>query len=449
MKRSGVGRRRSARRLVVRATVLAAVGTLMGLVAAFGASARQLTPAAHARTGACPFAGGVIRAFGTLDLAGVAGDIGPSTKRAADVWIPYVNAHGGILGCKLVVDIVDEPFPDVQQCLRHYREAIASNKYAFFFGSFNSACMAVVPSLTNKAGKAIIANSAADHQPFFQRFQRLNFHGAVSTFLEGRGVAVYAKSKGWKKVSVITPNFAYGQDIAKAFEDYFLKIQPGSQILARQFPAFGEKNLQPFINAAVAPKPDAVVGGEFSTDVLTLWKQWLASGLKIPNLSLVGLPTLESVKSADEIPPNSYGFIRGFWTVASKTAVGKTFFDAYRAKFGSGAHPVPSAWSFAYVSGIQMAKALIEATKSVKADDWVKIVESGKFSFQSPYESGPTSVNPVNHMADTCVTVGHIIFDKSLPVAGTYDPKDTIRVCMHDILTHAEAKQLTNNPNVK
>jgi branched-chain amino acid transport system substrate-binding protein len=433
------------------ALIAIVVVALAAVTAVSTATARpHIGVAAAGKASGCPFHNGVIRAFQTLDLTGVAGDIGPSTKRAADVWIPYLNAHGGILGCKLVVDIVDEPFPDVAQCLRHYREAIASNKYDFYFGSFNSACMAVLPSLTNKAHKAVIANSAADHEPFFNpKFQKYNFHGAVSTFLEGRGVAVFAKKEGWKRVSTITPNFAYGQDIVKAFVQYFKKIQPGAKILAQEFPAFGEKNLQPFINAAVAPKPDAVVGGMFSTDILTLWKQWLADGLKIPNLTLSELPNLEAIKSPSQLPPNSFGYARGSWTVTGKTPIGAALMKVYTAKYGHSAHPVPSAWSFAWVSGVQMAKGMIEATKSLSPDAWVKVVESGKFSFASPYHTGPTSVDPVNHMADTCVTVGALTFQKGLAIPAIYNPKNTIQVCMHDILTHAEAKQLTTNPRVK
>ena len=438
---------RSASKVALIAVVVGAVAA----VAAVSTATARPHPTTVGKATACPFKGGVIKAFQTLDLTGVAGDIGPSTYRMAKLWVPYANAHGGVLGCKVQVDIVDEPFPDVQQCLRHYREAIASNKYDFYFGSFNSACMAVLPSLTNKAKKAVIANSAADHEPFFNpKFQTFNFHGAVSTFLEGRGVAVFAKKEGWKRVSTLTPNFAYGQDVAKSFVQYFLKIQPGAKILAQQFPAFGEKNMQPFINAVVAPKPDAVVGGEFSTDILTVWKQWIADGIKIPNLTLSGSPNLELIHSASQMPANSFGFLRGDSTQLKKTPLGKIVTDLYVAKYGHSSHPLPSAWAYAWVSGFQMAKGMIEATKSLDPNAWVKLVEGGHFSFTSPYHSGPTSVDPINHMANTCVSVGHLIFVKGTPIQtqAQYDPKNTIQVCMNDVLTPTEAKELTTNPRV-
>ena len=53
-------------------------------------------------------------------------------------------------------------------------------------------------------------------------------------------------------------------------------------------------------------------------------------------------------------------------------------------------------------------------------------------------------------MANTCVTVGHLIFVKGTPVQtqARYDPKNEISVCMNDVLTPTEAKQLTTNPRV-
>ena len=58
---------------------------------------------------------------------------------------------------------------------------------------------------------------AADHEPFMEKFKPLNFHASVSTFLEGRASAVAAKKFGWKRAAVMVPNYAYGQDVTKAF----------------------------------------------------------------------------------------------------------------------------------------------------------------------------------------------------------------------------------------
>ncbi|MEZ5099904.1 MAG: ABC transporter substrate-binding protein [Thermoleophilia bacterium] len=346
----------------------------------------------------CPLEGGTVNVFGTVDAAGVAGDIGPGMVRAYEAWLPVINANGGMAGCQVVLDIVDEPFPDVDACLRNWRTALSEgDKYAFYFGAFNSACMAAVPDLTNAAGKVVIANAAADHQPFFDpKFddKSLQMHAAVSTFLEGRASAKFAADQGWKKVAIIAPNYAYGQDAAKAFKEYFLQIVPDAEVVLEQFPEFDEDNFTPIINQIVAAKPDFVFSAFFGPFVVPFWKQWkAASADTIPSIGgLVDTPTWRIMNSADEIPQNAYAFDRGWDGVTSQTPVGAAYREAYTAMFGDSDDPIPSSWSYAYMSGLQMAKALADKTGSFDPQVWKEAVQAGDFTFDSPYQSGPTGV---------------------------------------------------------
>lgn len=430
---------------------LAVIGVVATAVAV-GASVVGASPKAVGsadRASACPFKGGQIKAFMAVDKAGNTGDLGLGTVRSAKLSVDLINRGGGILGCKFVLDMAEEGFPDVDVCLRAYRTALQSRSYDFFFGSTGSGCMASVTALTNAAKKAIIANQAADHQPFFNpKFQTYNFHAAVSTFLEGRASAKFARLKGWKSAAVLAPNYAYGQDAAKAFVQYFER--GGGKVVAQQFPEFDEKNFTPFINAVLAKKPQMVFSAFFAGFVIPFWKQW-AEGGHDSNPAIGGLidtPGWELVKTAKQIPKNSYAYDRGAWQLLAKTPTGKQFQDAYVAKYGRSAHPVPLSWGQAFWSGVLMTKALIEKTRSLNPDEWVKAVERGNFTFQGPFHVGPTPVNPINHMADNCAQVGLLTFVKAAKVKAAYDLRDFKNFCMHDILTAQEAKQITTNPRV-
>lgn len=434
------------------AFALAAVATGCG-----GDGDGEATPAPTAATetgqsGECPFPDGVVRGFTTIDVAGVSGDLGLGTKRAADLSVELINASGGILGCRFELDVVDEGFPDVDPCLRAYREALGEgDKYAVFFGPTGSGCMASVTDLTNAAGKPIIANQAADHQPFFDpKFKKLNFHAAVSTFLEGRASAQFGASKGWKSAAILAPNYAYGQDAAKAFKEYFTTIVSGGQIVQEQFPEFDERNFTPFINAVMARNPDGIFSAFFAGFVIPFWKQWQASGHDdVPTIGgLIDTPGWELVKSANEIPRNAYQYDRGAWQVMSLTPTGKQFHDAYVEKHGASDHPLPLSWGQAFWSGVLMVKALIERTNSLDANAWVEAVEAGDFTFPSPFHAGETPVNPINHMADTCAQVGLVAYDTSYAVAASYDLTDMQNICMHDILDTDEARQITSNDGI-
>ena len=433
---------------------LAVVG-VVALGAAVSASVVEASGKAtrvSQRTTACPFKGGQIKAFMTADAAGNTGDLGLGTVRSAKLSVDLINRAGGILGCKFVLDIAEEGFPDVDVCLRAYRQAISSQKYDFYFGSTGSGCMASVTALTNAAKKAIIANQAADHQPFFNpKFQTYNFHAAVSTFLEGRASAKFAALKGWKVAAVLAPNYAYGQDAAKAFVEYFKRIAPGGgNVVAQQFPEFNEKNFTPFINAVLSKKPQMIFSAFFAGFVIPFWKQWEEGGHdNLPAIGgLIDTPGWELVKSPAQIPKNSYAYDRGAWQLLAKTPTGKQFNNAYVAKYGKSAHPLPLSWGQAFWSGVLMAKALIEKTRSLDPDAWVKAVEKGDFTFPGPFHVGPTPVDPINHMADNCAQIGLLTYKKALPVKAAYDLRDFKNICMHDILSDQEAKKITTNSRV-
>jgi hypothetical protein len=94
-----------------------------------------------------------------------------------------------------------------------------------------------------------------------------------------------------------------------------------------------------------------------------------------------------------------------------------------------------------------MAKALIEETGSIDPEAWKALIETGEFGYEGPYREGITYVNPVNHMADTCASVGQIVFDESIPIPATYDPSTFVVGCMSEVIPMEEVRSLTDNPD--
>lgn len=418
--------------------------------------AAETTAAETSASGECAVDGvddGVINIFATADTpsAIIGQNIGPAGYDGmGKLWVEQVNAAGGIDGCTVQFDVKDDSF-DIPTCLRLYRDAIASDQYDFFIGPVNSGCMASLPDLTNAAGKWLISGVAADHQPFFDpKFPKAPFvsHPSVSTFLEGRAIAVFAQQMGWKRVALMVPNYAYGQDLGKAFSEYYKQLVPDGEIVDEQFPEFDEDNFTPFINAMTSKNPDGIVTAFFSSFILPFAKQWQASGFdqEIPVVSgLSVFDTMAGLKSESEIPANFYGYDRGNWQLLSQTPVGKEYYDLWLEKEAS-TWPLPDSFPYQILSSFQMAKGLIEATKSVDPEKWNTAIEAGDFSFDSPYQDGPTYVNPINHMGDTCAEVGKIVWDSANNRA-TLDVNSFVVTCMDQVLPADEATQITSNPH--
>ena len=85
-----------------------------------------------------------------------------------------------------------------------------------------------------------------------------------------------------------------------------------------------------------------------------------------------------------------------------------------------------------------MLQALVEQTGSLEPEDWKSSSSPGR-SRRGPYNEGPTYVNPINHMADTCASVGAVIFDEEIGTA-SYDASAWSVGCMHNVLSIADAQ---------
>ncbi|MEZ5099902.1 MAG: ABC transporter substrate-binding protein [Thermoleophilia bacterium] len=388
--------------------------------------------------------------FAAEDLAAVIGRaIAPDAVNAAKAYVDTLNQSGGMGGCNVVLDVVEETFGDVPACLRAYRDAIQSKKYDVFFGPTNSACMFALPELTTAAGYPVLSGIAADHQPYLENFGKggkYAFHPSVSTFMEGRAAARFAAENGWKKVGIVAPNYAYGQDAAKSFREYFLKLVPDGEIVTEQFPEFDEDNFTPFINQIAESEPDGVFSAYFGPFIVPFWKQWKAAGLEqIPTIGgLIVLATFEVAQtSPGDIPANSYGYDRAPWQLLEQTPVGQIQTEAARAANPDSA-PIVSSFAYQMLNAISMTKAFVEQTGAADPEAWKALVEQGQFAFDGAYQFAPTPVNPLTHMGDNCAAVGLVGSDDTLPVPVTYDPSTFLMSCMDDVLTQEEAAQLVD-----
>jgi branched-chain amino acid transport system substrate-binding protein len=396
---------------------------------------------------------GTINVFASADVesATIGENLSPGAFiRMTNLWLDQTNSAGGILGCP-VEFVVEEDGFDIPTCTRLYRDALASNEYDFFIGPTNSGCMAGLSELTGAANKWLFSGIAADHQPFMENFVTPYVsHSSVSTFLEGRTAAKFAAEQGWKRPALMVPNYAYGQDVGVGFKGYYSQLVPDGQVVNEQFPEFDEDNFTPFINAMVGANPDGILTAFFSSFILPFASQWKDSGndADIPVIS--GLASVDAMlgwETADAIPANFYGYDRGnYRLLAESSDIGREYVELWEQEYGD-QYPVPDSFTFQLLSTWQMAKALIEETETVDPEAWRETIETGEFSFESPYNADPTFVNPVNHMADTCASVSQIVFDEAQPIPAVYDDNFVVG-CMHEVLPMEEVRELTDNEDV-
>jgi hypothetical protein len=276
-------------------------------------------------------------------------------------------------------------------------------------------------------------------------------HPSVSTFLEGRTNAIRFSELGCKRVATIVPNYAYGQDVANGFKDYFPQLVPDGEIVNEQFPEFDEDQFTPFFNAMLAEDPDCIMSAFFSAGIAPFMIQWDATG-EAENISVIGglgsLDTFAAIQATDEIPPNFLAYARGDSGLLVGNPVAAEYIDLWVEAYGD-EFPIPDQFTFQMLSTWQMAKTLIEETGTIDPETWRTQIETGTFGFDGPYNPGLTYVNPINHMADTCASTGLLQNDTSVPpYNASYDPDTFVLGCMRDVLQIDEALALTDNARV-
>lgn len=205
-----------------------------------------------------------------MPLSGPAALFGEPAIKGMRLFVEETNAAGGVLGKKIEL-VVRDSKASADEAVRVSREMILKEDVLFLVGTLTSAEGPAVSTIAKENKIILIAPiPKTDQLTAEKNLHPYVFRTAANTTMEGRSVAeIMATWKEVKKVATIAHDYAYGQDVAKAFIDHIKRLRPDIDIVDQQWPKLGEADYTPFINAQMAKKPDAVFsamwGGHFVT----------------------------------------------------------------------------------------------------------------------------------------------------------------------------------------
>ena len=205
-----------------------------------------------------------------MPLSGPAALYGEPAVKGMRLFVEETNAAGGVLGKKIEL-VVRDSKASADEAVRVSREMILKEEVQFLVGTLTSAEGPAVSTIAKENKIILIAPiPKTDQLTSEKNLHPYVFRTAANTTMEGRSVAeIIASWKDVKKVATIAHDYAYGQDVAKAFIDHLKRLRPDIDIVDQQWPKLGEADYTPFINAQMAKKPDAVFsamwGGHFVT----------------------------------------------------------------------------------------------------------------------------------------------------------------------------------------
>jgi branched-chain amino acid transport system substrate-binding protein len=213
-----------------------------------------------------------------LPLSGPPALFGEPASKGAQMYVDELNAKGGVLGRKVELLIRDSK-ADANEAVRVSRELILKENVDFLMGTLTSAEGPAV-SVVAKENKIVFIAPIpkTDQLTAADKLHPYVFRVAANTTMEGRSAAEIVANWPVTKIATIAFDYAYGQDVTRSFVEHIKRLKPGVEIVDQQWPKLGEQDYNPFINAQMAKKPEAVVSSIWGGFFVTFSKQAKALG---------------------------------------------------------------------------------------------------------------------------------------------------------------------------
>src|SRR5919201_6853884 len=230
-----------------------------------------------------PFAGNAqqkpIKIGFPMILSGPGALFGEPALKGAQMFVDETNGRGGVLGRKLEL-VARDTKGNADEAVRVSRELVLKENVDFLVGTLTSAEGPAV-SVVAKENKIVFIAPIpkTDQLTAPDKLHPYVFRVASNTTIEGRSAAEIVGKWPVKRVATISFDYAYGQDVTKAFVEHLKKLKPSVQIVDQQWPKLGEQDYNPFINAQMAKKPEAIFSSIWGGFFVTYSKQGKALGM--------------------------------------------------------------------------------------------------------------------------------------------------------------------------
>ncbi len=334
-----------------------------------------------------------------MPLSGPAALYGEPAVKGARMFVDEINAAGGVLGKKIEL-VVRDSKASADEAVRVSREMILKEEVQFLVGTLTSAEGPAVSTIAKENKIVLIAPiPKTDQLTAPKNLHPYVFRTAANTTMEGRSAAeIVASWKDVKKVATMAHDYAYGQDVAKAFVDHMKKLRPDIEVVDQQWPKLGEADYTPFINAQMAKKPEAVFSAMWGGHFVTWAKQAKPLGFfdlvqnRVVNGGEAG--SVEATRAlGPDYPFGIYGNSYDIADYAGQPDAHKKYID--RIKAYTKEDP-PSTWPLTVYVAMQFLVEGIKKANSVDSDKVAKALLD--LTIDTPF--GKQTLRGKDHQAD-------------------------------------------------
>lgn len=203
----------------------------------------------------------------SVSLTGDFSDSGQAVQKGYQLWADTVNAHGGILGRKVKLDIVNDASSPVQ-VVTNYQNLINKDHVDLTFGPFSTLLTIPASQVARRYGYAFLAPAGGGPAVFAQHLGNFFFVQPAPTDESGDVFANYIlslpASQRPKTAAYAELDDPFSAPIAESIRH---KLEAaGIKTVYQQVYPSETTDLSPVMAAVAAHKPDLIVGGTQNED---------------------------------------------------------------------------------------------------------------------------------------------------------------------------------------
>ena len=355
------------KRLVLGASILCSIGAIAAVAAtAAGASHQASSP---------------IKIGASLSLSGDFSDSGKAAMRGYKLWQSVVNSHGGILGRKVQIKIVDDA-SSPNQVVTNYQNLITRDKVDLVFGPFSTLLSAPAAQVTNRYGYAFIEPAGGGPAVFQEKLHNV-FFVQPAPVVNSADVFVHyilslPKSTRPKTAAYPSLDDPFATPIADRVRSLLEKA--GVKTVFKTIYPSESADMTPLVQKIVSKKPDAIIGGTQSADAFSIVKALIQLQYNPKFLFLTNgandaaeFPSKVGAKNINGI------FSSGGWYPDEKTPGNAQFVAAYVKAYKGTRYTIDQTSAEAYAVG-QVAEAAIKKVGSVDNAKIIAALHKGSWA---------------------------------------------------------------------
>lgn len=349
-----------------------------------------------------------------VGLSGANSVVAPSVVQSAELAVDEINAKGGILGRKVVLEVADDG------------SGAAGAQKAFDSLIFQKKVDVLISMETSAARNAGLPIVTRGKTPFiytsFYEGRSCNKYLYVNAWVPDQQVApivdYFMKKYSAKTYFLIGSDYAFGRGMLEFTKGYI--TSKGGKVLGEEYLPMDGTDWTPIISKLKAAKPDALItstaGGAPN---VTLTKQLRAAGVTIPygNLAV-------DEGTAKSMGPDAEGiYISGSYFTNIASPKNKEFLAAMAKKFGANLK-TPNDLSVPQYEGVYAYKLAVEKAGSTDADKVIPAL--AEVSVEGP--RGVIRMSKQRH-APLTMYLGKVKADGGIEVLETFKDVDPGEQC--------------------